>query len=396
MPHKNKNKRNTTFSYFAELFKISKKNVHQKSTQVADCSKLNILCDTFGEMNVQDLLASDVLYWVDSVDDNYKNKTINEYFRLLRAAFALAQGDKLIVETPMLKISNRSIADEAPEPNPFTLTELETFKLVDSECHSTKNLIEAMTACGARISEMIALKESNVDLNKRQLHIQSAQVLGVSKCTKTKSGNRVIEINDILYPILERQLDIAKQFDAVDIKKTGRNGKQITHETERYLFIDTIRGCHFKDVKEFSQRYWYKFLTKANELHIERTNEGIQSRGVSQLRHTFASQALTAGVNKNWLAGQMGHTDTGMIDKVYARWMTEDASDQTQKINQHFSKLVESTTDPILVPGLKKRVELKQLLLIQSELKNSEDHELKAIIDSKIKHMMQELEAHNA
>lgn len=92
-------------------------------------------------MNVQDLLASDVLYWVDSVDDNYKNKTINEYFRLLRAAFALAQGDKLIVETPMLKISNRSIADEAPEPNPFTLTELETFKLVDSECHSTKNLI---------------------------------------------------------------------------------------------------------------------------------------------------------------------------------------------------------------------------------------------------------------
>ncbi|MFA0439486.1 tyrosine-type recombinase/integrase [Vibrio sp. 10N.222.51.C12] len=396
MPHKNKNKRNTTFAYFAELFKISKKNVHQKSTRVADCSKLNILCETFGEMNVQDLLASDVLYWVDSVDDNYKNKTINEYFRLLRAVFALAQGDQLISETPMLKIHNRSIAEEAPEPNPFTLSELETFKFVDSECLSTRNLVEAMAACGARISEMIALKVSDVDLNNRQLHINSAQVLGVSKCTKTKSGNRVIEINDILYPILERQLDIARQYDAVDIKKKGRNGKKVTLEKEQYLFIDTIRECHYKDAKDFSQRYWYKFLTKANELHIERTNEGIQSRGVSQLRHTFASQALTAGVNKNWLAGQMGHTDTGMIDKVYARWMTEDASDQTQKINQHFSKLVSNTVDPIIVPGIRKKVALEQLLLIKTTLKHSEDHELKAIIDSKIKNMMQELEAHNA
>ncbi|MDR9826268.1 tyrosine-type recombinase/integrase [Vibrio sp. FNV 38] len=396
MPHKNKNKRNTTFCYFAELFKISKKNVHQKSTRVADGSKLNILCENFGKMDIQDLLASDVLFWVDSVDEHYKNKTINEYFRLLRAVFALAKGDQLISETPMVKIHNRSIADEAPEPTPFTLAELETFKLVDSECPSTKNLVEAMTACGARISEMISLKVSDLDLNNRQLHIRSAQVLGVSKCTKTRSGDRVVEISDILYPIFERQLDIARQYDAVDIKKKGRNGKKVTIEREQYLFIDTVRGCHYKDVKDFSQRYWYKFLAKANELHIDRTGAGIQSRGVSQLRHTFASQALTAGVNKNWLAGQMGHTDTGMIDKVYARWMTEDASDQTQKINKHFSKLVSNTVDPIIVPGIKKQVALEQLLQIKTTLKHSEDHELKAIIDSKIKHMMLELEAHNA
>ncbi len=48
---------------------------------------------------------------------------------------------------------------------------------------------------------------------------------------------------------------------------------------------------------------------------------GVRHRGVGQLRHTFASQCLTAGINKEWLAQQMGHSDTKMIDRHYGKWI---------------------------------------------------------------------------
>lgn len=40
-----------------------------------------------------------------------------------------------------------------------------------------------------------------------------------------------------------------------------------------------------------------------------------------QMRHTFASQALSAGENVMWVARQMGHRDWTITAKKYGRWI---------------------------------------------------------------------------
>lgn len=42
-----------------------------------------------------------------------------------------------------------------------------------------------------------------------------------------------------------------------------------------------------------------------------------------QLRHTFASWALSSGENPLWVARQMGHKDVSMVLRVYGRYIPE-------------------------------------------------------------------------
>jgi integrase len=49
----------------------------------------------------------------------------------------------------------------------------------------------------------------------------------------------------------------------------------------------------------------------------------VRYRYPYQTRHTYASMLLTAGEDPMWVARQMGHSDWGMIRKVYARWLPD-------------------------------------------------------------------------
>ena len=54
----------------------------------------------------------------------------------------------------------------------------------------------------------------------------------------------------------------------------------------------------------------------------------VRKRGINQGRHTFASQLLTSGqVPPEWIAEQLGHSDTSMIYKHYGKLIAEDLPD---------------------------------------------------------------------
>lgn len=50
------------------------------------------------------------------------------------------------------------------------------------------------------------------------------------------------------------------------------------------------------------------------------------------MRHTFASQALSAGENVMWVANQLGHKDWTITAKVYSRWIPSVAPEAGDKI----------------------------------------------------------------
>lgn len=64
------------------------------------------------------------------------------------------------------------------------------------------------------------------------------------------------------------------------------------------------------DAANFRHREWRRILTAA----------GIGERTYKDLRDTFASQLLTAGVQLGYVSTQLGHADVGVTSRHYARW----------------------------------------------------------------------------
>jgi len=58
---------------------------------------------------------------------------------------------------------------------------------------------------------------------------------------------------------------------------------------------------------------WRKVCEKAEVSH----------RAYYQLRHTYASRMISAGENLWWVAKQMGHANTLMIQKTYGQWLPD-------------------------------------------------------------------------
>ncbi|WP_153011481.1 tyrosine-type recombinase/integrase, partial [Type-D symbiont of Plautia stali] len=65
---------------------------------------------------------------------------------------------------------------------------------------------------------------------------------------------------------------------------------------------------------------------------------GVRHRKAYETRHTFACWALSAGVNPNFVANQMGHSSAQMLYTVYGKWMTENNLDQMAVLNAEFSR----------------------------------------------------------
>lgn len=61
---------------------------------------------------------------------------------------------------------------------------------------------------------------------------------------------------------------------------------------------------------------------------------GVRHRGPNQCRHTFASQALSSYVPIEWVARQLGHTDTTMVKKHYGRWIPGDTKSLAGLVSQ--------------------------------------------------------------
>jgi len=63
----------------------------------------------------------------------------------------------------------------------------------------------------------------------------------------------------------------------------------------------------------------------------------VRYRRPYQTRHTYASMMLVAGENPMWVAKQMGHTDSSLTAKRYARWIPSDMPEAGRKAVGRFA-----------------------------------------------------------
>ncbi|MCC4218908.1 tyrosine-type recombinase/integrase [Vibrio parahaemolyticus] len=378
------------FEDYAKLFFTSRESSLATSTLRADKARINKLCKIFGAMPITNIRHSDLLTWLIQMESTYKPKTTAEYLNLLKGIFRLAVYEKTITESPAEAL--HVYVEPSSTPDPFYRLELETMSLTPTEFQSDKNFILSCVMAGPRPCEWLSVKRNDLDLENGRVHIHSNQVLGEAKATKNRYSDRYVEINEPLKVILKEQMEIsANNAEMTITERLPKTNRTKTYQGQ-YLFVNPRTGQPYRDVKDFSQRVWKLFMEDADTLHQKRHGESIRYRGLSQLRHTYASQSLSSGANPVWIAKQLGHANTDMVFKHYAKWVRKDAQvDNNQVVSHQFSHLIKETKDPITVGSLKKRAELKNLMQAKQALVYSEDKALKQSIENAIQALEMEI-----
>lgn len=247
----------------------------------------------FPQATLQSLTRREVRKQIASL--NLSRKRLLNLLTPLRGALEQAVEDEVIEASPLARFKVRRVAAPVEKIDPFTREEVD--RLGGTELG---NLWTFWAWTGMRSGEVIGLEWPDVDLTSGCLHIRRAVRVGRTKSPKTESGQRVVRLLPSARAALEGMAPPERSGPVTRNPSTGERW----HE-DRGLARAFRKACEASGV-----RYRYPY----------------------QLRHTFASWALSSGENPLWVAKQMGHRDVTMIFKVYGRYMPDMNPEAGQKM----------------------------------------------------------------
>ncbi|HGS4875078.1 TPA: tyrosine-type recombinase/integrase [Vibrio parahaemolyticus] len=279
---------------YADLYMSERVYEVAPATFRSEKSKVKKITKLIGNHNIADIQHSDIKQLIVKLHKRYSNKSINGFLTILRSLFIRAVRDGLLARDPMDGIDNLSV--NRPEPRPFTKDELIQLKNADTQCVSGKNLALLAVLTGLRISEVIALSWEDINWQKKELYVKRAKVLNDYKVPKTAGSVRTVELNALAIDVLKAQFELTGKSKPRCVWVLQQDYKRKVKTHLSFVFINTKSNRAFLNAKQYGKTFFTSFLQNAKVKH----------RGSSQLRHTFASQALTAGISKEWIAGQWG------------------------------------------------------------------------------------------
>ena len=151
---------------------------------------------------------------------------------------------------------------------------------------------------GLRVGELIALEWSDIDFKKRIIHIEKSDYRGKIQTPKTDNSKRVIPMSNEMYHILQQNF-------AVGSKNCFRNslGKSISYRSMLTA--------------------WHRFCE----------NIGLPPWGLHVLRHTYATNALAAGINIKVLSELLGHKSITITLNIYCDVREEEKQKAAERLS---------------------------------------------------------------
>lgn len=223
-------------------------------------------------------------------------KLLNNYLICLRGVFALA-GRELKVDNPMEGIENSK--HQAVPPDPLSAQEMELI-LADLKVKYDPRVwayYEFAFMTGMRPEEIIALAWDDIDWNHGTIRVERAKTAGEVKPLKTYQTRDV--------DLVERAMRALWAMKPFTLMKRTDDGQPVP------IFENPVTSRAWHDERSQRDHYWKPALRR----------QGIRARRSYQTRHTYATNALLAGVNPSYVARQMGHKSAKMLFTVYAKWI---------------------------------------------------------------------------
>lgn len=272
----------------------------------------------FGAQEVSRIQKSDVKTFRASLskikgrggNTSLSAKTINRIIQILGQVLAEA-ADDFDFNNPVDKI--KRLKQQRVDIEPFSFQEVKL--ILASVRDDFRDYFTVRFFSGMRTGELHGLKWKYVDFERRQILVRESWIRGESEYTKTDGSQREIEMSQPVYDALQHQ--------------------RISTGTLSEFVFCTSTGEPL-DTDNVTNRVWYPLLRYL----------GLEKRRPYQTRHTAATLWMSAGENPEWVARQLGHSDTTMLFRVYSRYIPN----LTRQDGSAFDNLVCAAMSPDTVP----------------------------------------------
>lgn len=266
------------------------------------------------KQKIEDITSDDIQDYLNSLT-NYSNSYIKKLVEQFNQAYKLAMNKGYITRNPMIDVITPKSNKKDKVNRAMTVEEQQKFtqylmsKTAEEEPY--KNVFLIQMYCGLRIGETLALRDTDIDLQRNLLSVSKTittdkdgkAIMGNS--TKTYAGIREIPIPEYIRDCLMEQMEIAKE------------------NRDRQLFL--------------SSNGRYIDGRNANRILKKRLKEiGIEGFSTHSLRHTYGTRCVEAGMRAVALQRLMGHTDVSVTLNTYTSVFNKYKESELQKVNDYY------------------------------------------------------------
>ena len=308
-----------------ENYKFS--SVEQTTYDRAECIARNQIYPAMGERLVGDVTTSDIRNLLNEcMNKGLAYSTAKKVYVLLNEYFRTMYLEEMIPKNPMdtvemIKKSNFLSAqgkENLPECETitvFTEDEIERFKKEafntysnGVQKHQQSSAYILILNTGMRAGEALALRNCDIELEKRQIHIQKSVKEIYNRDGVKATGGKSVKVGKTKTPTSKRIIPL----NDTAIESIHRLREEYYFGEDAPLICDE-NGDYTKPVN-FRKRY-YRILK----------NAGIEQKGIHSLRHTFATKLVNGikqpdgtikALSPKQVADLLGHS-TSQITEMY-------------------------------------------------------------------------------
>ena len=266
-----------------------------------------------------DEITSDELQEFMNYHKYLSNSSINKLYQQLGSTFKSAIDRGYLMRNPMASVLKPKSDKLNKEVRALTFEEQQLFTdyllTKDIENCKYKNVYLIQMFMGLRISEVLALTISDIDLPNKKIRVRRTLTKDekgntiMGQTTKTYAGKRVLPIPDFLMDSIMEQMRIADS--------------QINNE-EKLLF------------KPEHRQYTDRENANTELKRLLKRHFGIEDITTHSLRHTYGTRCIESGMAPVVVQKLMGHTDVSVTLNTYTSVFDTFKSKELEKVNRYY------------------------------------------------------------
>lgn len=249
--------------------------------------------------NLNNITNKDIKEYIQYLNKEESANSVARNISCLKSFYKFLLIDKYIIKNPLENITPPKLKKILPK----VLTEDEVdkllnIKLTDTYSYRNKAMLEVMYSSGLRVTELISLKITDIDID-----MALVRIFGKG------SKERVI-------PLGEYALTALKEYI------TYHRGSLLKNKPTNYLFLSSrgdkmTRQAFFKIIKKLAQQ------------------QGIKTEfSPHTLRHSFATHLLKHGADLRSIQELLGHSDVSST-QIYTHITNEKLKENYKDFHPH-------------------------------------------------------------